>query len=163
MPPRAYRVDWATGAATAEAVAFTPAEKSTSNVPATVSVPFDDVAATVSKVPSADIAIATVPAIPVQKKVGYVKASRSQPQRPSGPEPKEGITPGKSTSGTGEKPGTNISVGSMCTDVPAEELSDSELESLSDLSGDDELFECHKNCYGLIVRMLLLPSLFLNG
>lgn len=46
MPPRAYPVDWAMGIATVEAAAFAPVE---------------DVAVIVPKVPSAEIATATVP------------------------------------------------------------------------------------------------------
>lgn len=74
---------------TMETAAFSPAGKPTPIVPTPVSVQFDNVTATVPKVPSADIDIASVLAAPVLKKVGYVKASHSRslglPQRPPKP------------------------------------------------------------------------------
>ncbi|PIO24668.1 hypothetical protein AB205_0019660 [Aquarana catesbeiana] len=147
MSPRAYRVDWATGIATVEAATIAVGEQQALILPVTTeSVPKGDVAITTSSRDITFISTSTtpIPVAPVPRKVGYVKASRSHgrdlPQRLPEPEMKKYMDLEKSTSGTGERSKGNIS-GTLCKYLPAEELRDSEIDSVSDLSGDDDLFE----------------------
>lgn len=64
---------------------------------------------------------------------------RGLPQRLPEPESEKYMDPEKSTPGTGERSKGNIS-GTLCKYLPVEELRDSEIDSMSDLSGDDDLF-----------------------
>lgn len=140
MSPRAYRMDWATGIASVEAIT-TEREQQAITLPVVAeNVPERDTAVAISSV---DIALNSESTTPVsvvlgQRKVGYVKASRGRGRGlpPRLPEP----DPTKSTTGTGKQLMGNVS-GTVNKYLPAEELGDSEIESTSDLSGDDDLFE----------------------
>lgn len=135
MSPHAYRVDWATGIATVETTAITAGKQQALVSSATVSVPEGDVAVTASLADITFVSTSTtpIPVAPVPRKVGYVKASRGHgpglPQRLSDLEPEEYMHPEKSTTGTGERSKGNIT-GTLCKYLPAEELRDSEIDSL---------------------------------
>lgn len=81
MSPCAYWMDWATGIATVEAATAEERERQAVTLPVVAeNVPERDTAVAVS---SADITLIStsttpIPVVPVQRKVGYVKASRGR-------------------------------------------------------------------------------------
>lgn len=110
MSPRAYRMDWATGIATVEAATTTERERQATTLPVVAeNVPERDTAVAISSAGIALNSVSTTPVsvVPVQRKVGYMKASRGRgrglPQRLPEPDPT------KSTSGTGKQLMGNVS------------------------------------------------------